>query len=114
MRALYYDPVAQQIRADPTSVTPETFLFPGPTPSVSSNGNSNGVVWMIQSDTQNNGSAVLRAYDATNLANELYNSNMNQARDQAGLAVKFSVPTIADGLVFVGAQNEVDVYGLLK
>jgi len=55
----------------------------------------------------------LRAYDATNLSTELYNSTLNEARDHAGPAVKFAVPTIADGLVFVGAQNEVDVYGLL-
>jgi len=113
LSAFYYDPVAQQIEAQYTSATPEIFSYPGPTPSVSSNGNSNAIVWIIEADDQNNGLAVLRAYDATNLANELYNSNLNQARDQAGPAVKFAVPTIADGAVFVGAQNEVDVYGLL-
>jgi len=107
--------VAQQIQAQYTSATPETFVFPGPTPSVSANGTSNAILWVIETDSfENGGNAVLRAYDANNLATEFYNSNMNQGRDQAGLAVKFAVPTVADGMVFVGAQNEVDVYGLLN
>ena len=80
---------------------------------MSANGNANGIVWIIESDTYGGGGAVLRAYDATNLANELYNSTQNLARDNAGLAVKFTTPTIADGLVFLGAENEVDMYGLL-
>jgi len=114
MVALHYDPVAQQIQPQATSATPEHFSFPGPTASVSSNGSNNGIAWIIQTDTYQGGRSVLRAYDANNLTNELYNSTQNQQRDQAGGAVKFAVPTIADGLVFVGAQNEVDVYGLLN
>ncbi len=115
LEAFYYDPVSQQIQAQYTSATPETFVFPGPTPSVSANGTSNAILWVIETDAfENNGNAVLRAYDANNLATEFYNSDMNQNRDEAGLAVKFAVPTIADGMVFVGAQNEVDVYGLLN
>jgi len=115
LRAMVYDPVAQQIVNAYASATPETFAYPGEIPSVSANGSSNGIVWIIETDNfQNNGSAILRAYDATNLAKELYNSTLNPARDQAGPTVKFTVPTIADGMVFVGAQNEVDVYGLLQ
>jgi hypothetical protein len=56
---------------------------------------------------------VLHALDALDISNELYNSNMMPARDTAGVGVKFVVPTVADGLVFVGTQNEVDMYGLL-
>lgn len=115
LEAFHYDPVSQQIQSQYTSATPETFVFPGPTPSVSANGNSNAILWVIETDTfDNGGNAVLRAYNADNLATELYNSNMNQARYEAGLAVKFAVPTVADGMVFVGTQNEVDVYGLLN
>jgi outer membrane protein assembly factor BamB len=44
---------------------------------------------------------------------ELYNSEQNPSRDRVGLAVKFTVPTIADGRVFVGAENQVVMYGLL-
>ena len=115
MEAFYYDPVAQQIQATPTSATPEIFKDPDPpTPSVSANGTSEAIVWIIEGDSYPFGNQILRAYEATNLATELYNSNQNQQRDQAGGAVKFSVPTVADGMVFVGALNEVDVYGLLN
>jgi hypothetical protein len=108
LKAFRYDPQAQQIQAQFTSATPEYFEYPGPTPSVSSNGTSNGIVWIFGSDS------VLRAYDANNLATEFYNSNQNPQRDQAGTALQFNVPTVADGMVFLGARNEVDVYGLLN
>jgi hypothetical protein len=108
LMSFHYDPVAQQIQIPFTSATPETFGYPGPTPSVSSNGAINGIVWIFDSYS------TLRAYDATNLANELYNSNQNPGRDRAGTVLQFAVPTVADGMVLIGAKNEVDVYGLLK
>jgi hypothetical protein len=55
----------------------------------------------------------LRAYDASNLTTELYNSSEAGTRDTAGIALKLTVPTIADGKVFVGTSNELDIYGLL-
>jgi len=103
-----YDPQAQLINPQFTSATPEYFSYPGPTPSISSNGTSNGIAWIFGCDS------VLRAYDANNLANELYNSNQNPRRDQAGTALQFNIPTVADGTVMIGARNEVDVYGLLN
>jgi hypothetical protein len=56
---------------------------------------------------------VLRAYDAGNIAKELYNSAENSERDRAGASLHFTIPTVADGRVYVGASGEVDVYGLL-
>jgi len=91
-----------------------TFGIHGATASVSSNGNVDGIVWEIESTGQPNSQpAILRAYDALNLANELYDSTQaSGGRDTAGPAVKFVVPTIADGQVFVGTANQLDIYGL--
>ncbi len=88
--------------------------YPGPSPMISANGTSNAILWAIRADAFGTaGPAVLLAYDATNVAKLLYASSQNTARDAAGPAVKFSVPTVANGKVFLGTQNEVDVYGLL-
>jgi hypothetical protein len=90
----------------------------GATPVVSSNGTNNAILWLIDSSgalATPNTPAILRAYDPNNLSNEIYNSTMAAAsRDTAGLAVKFTLPTVANGKVYVGTQNELDVYGLLQ
>ncbi len=89
--------------------------YPGPSPVISANGTSNGILWAIRADAFSTpGPAVLLAYDATNVGKLLYASSQNTARDAAGPAVKFSVPMVANGKVFLGTQNEVDVYGLLS
>jgi hypothetical protein len=97
-----------QFSTSPASQSPSTFGFPGSTPSISSQGTSNGIVWATEKGT---GPSVLHAYDATNLGTELWNS-ANSSADQAGQAVKFTVPTIANGKVYVGTVGEISVYGL--
>jgi hypothetical protein len=106
---------AGKLSTSPTSQTSATFGYSGATVSVSSNGASEGIVWVLDgSGSGANGSAVLYAYDATNLATELYDTNQaGGGRDTAGLPVKFAVPTVARGQVYVGTQTELDVYGLL-
>jgi hypothetical protein len=100
-------------------VSQSSNVFPiGATPSSSGNGHSNGIIWAtLRQDAlglqPGQLPAILYAYDATNLGNMLYNSSENAARDQGGCGNKFQVPVVANGQVFVGTQNEVDVFGLL-
>jgi len=103
-----------------TGSTPQ-LGFPGAGLSISSNGTiaGTGIVWAINGTQYGSpgpgpGPAVLYAYDASNVASMLYNSAQNTSnRDKAGNAVKFAVPTVANGKVYVGTSTEVDVYGLL-
>jgi hypothetical protein len=114
-----------------SSQSSAAYAWPGGTPSVSAAGAQAGLVWILNTSAYcTNGSpgcgpAVLHAYDATNLASELWNSSMVSS-DAAGNAVKFTVPTIANGKVYVGTRGnntggvylsatvsgELDVYGL--
>jgi hypothetical protein len=90
--------------------TGASFIYPGVLPSVSANGISNGIVWAIE----NTGTAVLHAYAANDLTQELYNSNQAaNARDHFGAGNKFITPMIADGIVFAATTNSVAVFGLL-
>jgi hypothetical protein len=108
-----------KFETSPSSQTSNTFSFPGVTPSISSHGTSNGIVWALDTSQygvpkNSGGPAVLHAYDATDLTAELWNSTQAASnRDRAGDAVKFAVPTVANGKVYVGTRTTVEVYGLL-
>lgn len=119
---IYYGSVGQPLQAftianakvgaSASSQSPNSFGYPGATPSVSANGNTNGIVWAIE----NGGTGVLHAYDANNLGTELYNSNQaaggrDQFADNGNC--KFVTPLIANGKVFVGTPTSVVVFGLL-
>lgn len=87
--------------------------YPGCTPVVSANGNLDAIVWTIQSDAYGSGGpAILRAYNATNIAQVYYDSSRNRSRDNPGGAVKYTVPVVANGKVYVPAQFAVSVYGV--
>jgi hypothetical protein len=96
--------------AAPQSQTATQFTFPGTAPSVSANGTANGIVWAHE----NTNPGVLHAYDAANLAHEIYNSNQAAGnRDHFGAGNKYITPVVADGKVLVGTSNSVAVFGLL-
>jgi hypothetical protein len=99
-----------KLAATPQSQSATQFVFPGTAPSVSAKGTTNAIVWAHE----NTNPAVLHAYDAANLAHELYNSNQAAGnRDQFGTGNKFITPTVADGKVLVGTTAGVAVFGLL-
>jgi hypothetical protein len=116
---VYYGAVGDTLKAfpitnatlarTPASQSPTNFAYPGTTPSISANGNTNGIVWAVE----NGNTGVLHAYDATNVGKEFYNSNQaSNARDHFA-DNKFITPMIANGRVYVGTPTSVAAFGLL-
>ena len=107
------------LSAAPVDASAGTIFFPGATPIISANGTSNAILWIVDSDAFSKpatpgGPAILIAYDANNLASGLlYTSSQNLVRDNPGGAVKFSVPTVANGKVYMGTEGQVSVFGVL-
>jgi hypothetical protein len=94
-----------------------SFSDPGATPTVSANGSKNGILWALTSKHWNEPdgtAAVLYAFDASNLVRELYNSEQNRPRDRAGIGLRFNIPMVVNGRVYVGAKRELDLYGLIS
>jgi hypothetical protein len=116
---VYYGAVGDSIKAfpivsgklatSPSSHSAHAFGYPGATPSISANGATNGIVWVVE----NSSIGVLHAYDATNLATELYNSTQAANNRDQFSANKFITPIVVNGRVFVGTQNSVVAFGLL-
>jgi hypothetical protein len=116
---LYFGPVNEplyafgfsnnKLRAAPTAQTTNTFRYPGTTPSISANGTANGIVWA----TDNTSPALLRAFNATTLAQLYSSSQASDGRDQFGAGNKFIAPLIINGKVYVGTTTGVGAFGLL-
>jgi hypothetical protein len=85
--------------------------FPSPTPVISSNAGANPILWSLESDSFGSGNGILRATNPASVATTLYDSSA-KSTDAAGGAVKFTVPTVANGKVYVGATNQLSFYGL--
>jgi hypothetical protein len=97
------------------SISIGTTSFPGVIPTISANGANNGILWAIRTEFYSiYQPSILYAFDATNIKTKLYSSDQDAVRDTPGLAVKFTVPTVAQGKVYVGTAAEVNVYGLLN
>ena len=100
------------MNAGAVSISANMFLYPGTSPSISANGTAHGILWATENVTP----AVLHAYDASDLSRELYNTNQaHNSRDQFGSGAKFSVPTVANGKVYVAATGgTVGAFGLFN
>jgi hypothetical protein len=120
---VYYGAVSDHLRAfsianaklstPASSMSATSFGYPGTTPSISANGDANGIVWAVENNGGGNAGGVLHAYDATNLGTELYNSNQAANNRDHFVDNKFITPMIANGKVYVGTPNGVAVFGLL-
>jgi uncharacterized protein (TIGR03437 family) len=97
-----------QMSASPLSQSAGKYGSPGCVATISANGTSNAIVWAVQP------SFGLRAYDASNLSNELWDAGQNATRDAAGATVEYSVPMVANGKAYMGTANSLAVYGLLS
>jgi len=102
------------IAATPVAQAPLAFSYPGSIPVVTGNDGQpgSGVVWTVD---QTHG-ATLRAFAADDVARQLWNSAADPGRDglDPGEFDHFTVPTTADGLVIVGDQGHLEVYGTLQ
>jgi hypothetical protein len=113
LRVFAFDPGSGMLATSSTSHSGTIFGFPGATPSISANGTKNAIVWALQTDAYSSaGPAILHAYDALDLSKELYNSAQKGSRDRLTAATKFTVPTIANGKVYVCSRKELTVFGL--
>jgi hypothetical protein len=103
-----------RLSTQPVAKSTTNIKDPG-TPAISANGGKNGIVWILSTKVWNGSDqpAILFAYDAANVSRELYNSTQNPTRDRAGNALRFTIPTIANGRVYVPTKRRIDVYGLL-
>lgn len=96
-----------------SSTSAHAFSGRGGVPVISANGSTNGIVWVAERN-MSTGAGTLRAYNATNLGTELYDSNQNSTRDAMGNTFSFVTPLVVNGKVYVSAKGKIDVYGLLK
>jgi hypothetical protein len=115
LRQYTFDTTTGTLSNGAVSVSSTYFGFPGPTPSISANGDSDAIVWALENDSYGKSRpGILHAYDATDIGTELYNSAQVGSRDNPGRAVKFSIPTVANGKVYVPSVERLTVYGLLS
>jgi hypothetical protein len=120
--ALYFGPAGHalcrycfdanaHLKSLPASKSAINFGYPGTSPTVSAFGTNNGIIWALERTST---VAVLHAYNANDLTIELWNSAQNAARDGLDTAVKFVVPTVCNGEVFIGTAGGVTEFGLLN
>jgi fibronectin type 3 domain-containing protein len=100
--------IANGVLSTPPTAGPDNLGYTGATASISANGTTNGIVWALDKNANQ-----LRAYNASNIAQEYYSSGQVAGRDALGNINKFTVPLVANGLVYVGTQAALVGYGEL-
>ena len=127
--SVYFSPINDMIQAfhlnngllttSPTSRSPEIYPYPGGWMALSANGISNGILWAIQRndsttmDPGNSAPGVLRAYLASDLNTEIYNTSQAGSRDTLDYAAKYTAPLVANGKVFILTNSRLMILGLL-
>ncbi len=104
--------ISGQLSTAPVSQSDADYPFPGGQLSVSANGTNNGIIWAVRRPSATT-SAELHAYDPANLGIEFYNSTQAGNRDDLGPGIKFSVPLVINGRVYVATENELSIFGPL-
>jgi hypothetical protein len=92
----------------------QQFFFPGATPWVSSNGTTNAIVWIVRNPPPNGGEAILEAYDANNLSSLLFSSIRNSTNRTGGDYVRFVLPVVVNGKVYVSSHNNAFTQGRIS
>lgn len=110
LQAYAFDTSSETFNTTPISSSSMQMSWPGVTPSMSNNNGSDAILWVFEA-AGNLG--ILRAFDPSDLSSELYDSELSPDRDRTDGSVRFAVPTVAAGKVFVGSQNALDIYGVL-
>jgi len=113
LSAYPFSPVTDKFQTSPSSVSSQSFGYPGTTPALSAAGTANSILWAFRR-TSATTPGVLHAYDPSNLKTEFWNSSQaTGGRDLPSNAVRFFSLTVANGKVYIGTQTELDVFGLL-
>jgi hypothetical protein len=102
IKAFSLDAASGKLSTTPISKGSFPFPFPGGQAVVSSNGANDGIVWAVDF----NAGGSLHAFDAMDVSHELFRS------PSIGQTVKWSVPTVINGKVFVGTKTQLVVFGL--
>lgn len=112
LKAFGFD--GRQLTTQPVAVGADTSAYPGGMLSLSANGERDGILWANAALTPRgsahaNGAGVLRAYDASDVRHELWNSNREAARDACGRISKNAAPTVVNGKVYLASFGEQSV-----
>lgn len=123
---VYFSAVSDYIKAyaltngllttTPVSESAALYDYPGAAMAISANGNSNGILWVVDrfgDDSSVSAPGILQAFNPANLTNIYYQSSQAGTRDTLDVAAKFSVPLVANGRVYVASMNRLTAYGLL-